>query len=437
MKRRSTYTQKQGSMGRNGRGCDEGDEQANLDMYSFQRGVTFPYDHILFGEGPELSTYISFESKPLAPEWYRTWHPTFSRMFPSYFEKCGLETVAAGGMQSVDGNLVHAIAERWNPRTSSLWFPWEEMTILLDEFAEILDLPTPTCDPNDLLEKQFLMNPTKVNANDLIAHFTGRKTWPLVENHENQSINMKNLYEEFGTYVEPSTLPRKAIGRIKHCMMLCTVGVTLFTDGSDLLDVRIAQLFRVWGHRGTRHLSVAMTALAFPYRGLTRFTIGDTDFIEGCTYALQLWFLKHAGPRASLFRNTDGSLTTLEQYRRLIEQLNEGEITWDYCDRRQSLPRYTHHHHGRTTLLGPYFIVDYCGDRCMRQFSQRQKMVSVHAPIGAIPEFDLSSPQWTALFAVARQEWKTQISYTWFIGPVVKKEYAESWDANRPPSILP
>ncbi|KAF3771632.1 hypothetical protein EJ110_NYTH59959 [Nymphaea thermarum] len=168
-----------------------------------------------------------------------------------------------------------------------------------------------------------------------------------------------------------------------------------------------------------------MTALAFLYRGLTRFTIGDTDFIEGCTYALQLWFLKHAGPRASLFRNTDGSLTTLEQYRRLIEQLNEGEITWDYCDRRQSLPRYTHHHHRRTTLLGPYFIVDYCADRCMRQFSQRQKMVSVHAPIGAIPEFDLSSPQWTALFAVARQEWKTQISYTWFIGPVVKKEYAE------------
>ncbi|KAF3771553.1 hypothetical protein EJ110_NYTH60205 [Nymphaea thermarum] len=130
-------------------------------MYSFQRGVTFPYDHILFGEGPERSTYISIESKPLAPEWYRSWHSTFSRMFPSYFEECGLETVAAGGMQSVDGNLVQAIAERWNPRTSSFWFPWGEMTILLDEFAEILDLPIPTCDPNDPLEKQFLMNTTK------------------------------------------------------------------------------------------------------------------------------------------------------------------------------------------------------------------------------------------------------------------------------------
>ncbi|KAF3791495.1 hypothetical protein EJ110_NYTH14360 [Nymphaea thermarum] len=101
-------------------------------MYSFHRGVTFPYDHILFGEGPERSTYISLESKPLAPEWYRSWHPTFSRMFPSYFEECGLETVATRGMQSVDGNLVHAIAERWNPRTSSFWFPWGEMTILLE-----------------------------------------------------------------------------------------------------------------------------------------------------------------------------------------------------------------------------------------------------------------------------------------------------------------
>ncbi|KAF3787511.1 hypothetical protein EJ110_NYTH23046 [Nymphaea thermarum] len=122
-------------------------KESSFKMYFFQRGVTFPYDHILFGEGPRRSTYISLESKPLAPEWYWSWHPTFSRMFPSYFEECGLETVAAGGMQSVDGNLVHAIAERWNPMTSSFWFPWEEMTILLDEFVEILDLPTPTCDP--------------------------------------------------------------------------------------------------------------------------------------------------------------------------------------------------------------------------------------------------------------------------------------------------
>ncbi|KAF3795449.1 hypothetical protein EJ110_NYTH04714 [Nymphaea thermarum] len=130
--------------------------KSSFKMYSFQHGVTFPYDHILFGEGPERSTYISLESKPLAPEWYRTWHPTFSQMFPSYFEECGLETVAVGGMQSVDENLVHAIAERWNPRTSSFWFPWGEMIILLDEFAEILDLPTPTCDPNDLLENNAL-----------------------------------------------------------------------------------------------------------------------------------------------------------------------------------------------------------------------------------------------------------------------------------------
>ncbi|KAF3773399.1 hypothetical protein EJ110_NYTH55394 [Nymphaea thermarum] len=88
------------------------DLESSFKMYSFQRGVIFPYDHILFGEGPERSTYISFESKPLASKWYRTWHPTFSRMFPSYYEECGLEIVAARGMQSVDENLVHAIAER-------------------------------------------------------------------------------------------------------------------------------------------------------------------------------------------------------------------------------------------------------------------------------------------------------------------------------------
>ncbi|KAF3780702.1 hypothetical protein EJ110_NYTH21913 [Nymphaea thermarum] len=106
-------------------------------------------------------------------------------------------------------------------------------------------------------------------------------------------------------------------------------------------NAQVGQLDSVWGHSRTRHLSVAMTALAFLYRGLTSFTVGDIDFVEGSTYALQLWFLKHGGSQASLSKNTDRALTVLEQYRRLIEQLNEGDIIWHYCDRRESPSRYT------------------------------------------------------------------------------------------------
>ncbi|KAF3791342.1 hypothetical protein EJ110_NYTH14623 [Nymphaea thermarum] len=212
------------------------------------------------------------------------------------------------------------------------------------------------------------------------------------------------------------------------------LGVTIFTNGTNILNVCIAQVFRIWGHSGTGYLSIAMMALAFLYRGLSRFTIGDADFIKGCTYALQLWFLKHAGPPTNQFRNTNGVLTVLEQYYHVIEKSNEKEIIWDYFDRHHSLSRYTHHYHEHTTLLGPYFIVDYCVDRCIRQFSQRQKMTSMHAPIGVILEFDLSSPQ---LFAVAQQEWKTQKSNIWFRGLVVKKEYVDWWDAKQSPSIIP
>ena len=49
-------------------------------------------------------------------------------------------------------------------------------------------------------------------------------------------------------------------------------------------------------------LSIAMAALAFLYRGLTRFTLGESILVEGCTYALQSWFLQHVPTRASSFK---------------------------------------------------------------------------------------------------------------------------------------
>ena len=85
-------------------------------------------------------------------------------------------------------------------------------------------------------------------------------------------------------------------------MILCTVGLAFFQDGQNFIDVRVAQLFRRWGSKQTRQLSVSMAALAFLYRGLARFALGETILVEGCTYALQSWFLRHVPSKASSFR---------------------------------------------------------------------------------------------------------------------------------------
>ncbi|KAF3788882.1 hypothetical protein EJ110_NYTH15405 [Nymphaea thermarum] len=64
-------------------------------------------------------------------------------MFPDHLEDCGLEEAVSLAIQPINGNLINAIAERWNPRTNTFWFPWGEMTITLDEFSNIMGLPEP------------------------------------------------------------------------------------------------------------------------------------------------------------------------------------------------------------------------------------------------------------------------------------------------------
>ncbi|KAF3780692.1 hypothetical protein EJ110_NYTH38684 [Nymphaea thermarum] len=138
--------------------------------------------------------------------------PTCSRVHPEkpcyrvtgaclHCGECGLEEAISLAMQPINGSLVHAVAERWNPRTNTFWFPWGEMTITLDEFSNIMGLPEPK------------------------------------------------------------------------------------------------------------------------------------DSIEGCVFALQAWFYKHVGPQSCHFRNTDGQLSSMEHYRRKMEEVDDSTIIWDFFDR--------------------------------------------------------------------------------------------------------
>ncbi|KAF3772528.1 hypothetical protein EJ110_NYTH51705 [Nymphaea thermarum] len=106
-------------------------------------------------------------------EWYafKTWpsgviwtQKAFSHMTTSYsghvkadpdFKSSQVESTYLSvslAMQPINGNLIHEIAERWNPRTNTFWFPWGEMTNTLDEFSSIMGLPEPKGDPRGPIE---------------------------------------------------------------------------------------------------------------------------------------------------------------------------------------------------------------------------------------------------------------------------------------------
>ena len=60
-----------------------------------------------------------------------------------HLSECGLKLASTVGKLTVNGNLIHAMVEQWNPRTCTFWFPWGEMTLLMDEFSEIMGLLEP------------------------------------------------------------------------------------------------------------------------------------------------------------------------------------------------------------------------------------------------------------------------------------------------------
>uniref|UniRef100_A0A5K1D8Y0 Aminotransferase-like plant mobile domain-containing protein n=1 Tax=Nymphaea colorata TaxID=210225 RepID=A0A5K1D8Y0_9MAGN len=109
-------------------------------------------------------------------------------------------------------------------------------------------------------------------------------------------------------------------------MVTCTACLFFFNNEEHIMDFCTTHLFRKWGHVKVHHVFIAMAALAFLYQGLTKFLIEDVDSIEGCVFALQSWFYKHLGPQSCHFQNTDGLLSSMEHYRRKMEEVDDSTI---------------------------------------------------------------------------------------------------------------
>ncbi|KAF3781282.1 hypothetical protein EJ110_NYTH28569 [Nymphaea thermarum] len=214
-------------------------------------------------------------------------------MFPGHLEDCGLEEAVSLAMQPINGSLVHAIAERWNPRTNTFWFPWGEMTITLDEFSNIMGLPEPK------------------------------------------------------------------------------------------------------------------------------------DSIEGCVFALQAWFYKHVGPQSCHFQNTNGQLSSMEHYCRKMEEVDDSTIIWDFFDRQVIKSRYTYNPIRGSLLLGPFFIVEYHPEHCLRQLSLRQRKTYPIESEGAIVECELDTEEWSGLYTYAQQRWESFAHLYLVLGPGMGPEYVK------------
>ena len=148
-------------------------------MASDSLDAVFPRDHVFYQIQDGSPDQRVIQSRPFFPRWYYSWFATFSRMFPDHLDDCGLEMASAAGKRTINGALIQAMAERWNPRTCTFWFPWGEMTLLMDEFNDIMGLPEPAGQPDDPVEQQFLINIKGVDVREALARATGSRSWPL------------------------------------------------------------------------------------------------------------------------------------------------------------------------------------------------------------------------------------------------------------------
>ncbi|CAN6462980.1 unnamed protein product [Victoria cruziana] len=285
----------------------------------------FPEEHILFGSYPDQLGPKILPSGILLPEWYLSWLSNHKNMYQDHLDGCGLEEAIILSTKPVNGSLVHAVAERWNPRTSTFWFPWGEMTVTLDEFSDLMGLPLSKEDPRGPIKSQYLINEGSVDVPDVIRRLTGKRNWPMLEKNHQKYIRLKDLAKEYSTYVNPTTISRKRSNAHKQAMLTTTVGLVLFYNGEDTIDLRVAGLLRSWGQPKSRRLSIAMAALAFLYRGLNLFVSGVSKMIEGSNPLIQAWFLKHAGSQASQLQAIEGRLT-VEYHRRQLQDLDKNLV---------------------------------------------------------------------------------------------------------------
>nr|XP_004514992.1 serine/threonine-protein phosphatase 7 long form homolog [Cicer arietinum] len=100
--------------------------------------------------------------------------PVLPRPIENWVNLSGLNPLQRGSLKMIDNNLISAFVERWHSETSSFHMPFGEMTITLDDVANLLGLP---------IRGEFYSPPDvdRVTACNLVVHLLGVTTEEIWE----------------------------------------------------------------------------------------------------------------------------------------------------------------------------------------------------------------------------------------------------------------
>ncbi|XP_025607830.1 serine/threonine-protein phosphatase 7 long form homolog [Arachis hypogaea] len=285
---------------------------------------------------PSLPPKTAAESSVLASRMLMCDHlhppDPYNQIVEAQLCETGFYYVSQIGVIKGQSAMINALIERWRPETHTFHFPVGECAVTLEDVAVILGLPTnglpvtgPTMSSFEALEAeclhQFGIAPSK---NECRGSFI-KLTW---FRGVRDRIVLNDVHMQM--YVK--------------CHIMLLFGKVLFADKSGAgVHWKFLPLFRNFG--GIIQFSWGSACLAHLYRSLCRATRVDCKEMDGPLTLLVSWawirlpFLApipgnpRVFPIANRWHNWDRQnyayrYKTLAHYRRLLDDLEEGQFVW-------------------------------------------------------------------------------------------------------------
>ncbi|QHN88916.1 uncharacterized protein DS421_16g567590 [Arachis hypogaea] len=330
----------------------------------------------------------------------------YNEIVESQLRETGFYYVSQIGVVQCQSAIVNALVERWRPETHTFHFSVGECAVTLEDVVMILGLPTnglpvtgPTMSSFKALEAeclhQFGVAPRKTDCRGSfikLTWFRGLKDRIVL----NDDVHIQ-------MYVK--------------CHIMLLFGLIMFGDKSGAaVHWKFLPLLHNFG--GIIQFSWGSACLAHLYRSLCRATRVDCKKIDGPLTLLLTWawirlpFLApipgnpRLFPIANRWRNWEREnygyrYTSLENYRRLLDDLQEGQFVWQpygIGDIDPDLIPLAIRHNlvlwsARVPLISFECIEWHATDRVMRQFGMRQGVPTLEQDLGASHGEVLTGPK--------------------------------------------
>nr|XP_004487257.2 protein MAIN-LIKE 1-like [Cicer arietinum] len=310
--------------------------------------------------------------------------PVLPRPIENWVNLSGLNPLQRGSLKMIDNNLISAFVERWHSETSSFHMPFGEMTITLDDVANLLGLP---------IRGEFYSPPDvdRVTACNLAVHLLGVTTeeiWEETRKTRGAHYRLDWLKEVFRRQCAAERFDCAA-----RAYLLNLVGSTIFADKSHtLVDAKYLPLFRYLD--GIDRYAWGTAALVVLYDYLSDACYYDTKQLGGYMTLLQCWIYEYfpnicnrgdQGADVECFARMNRwcykqGKHKVHEYRSIIDALTPADVIWrPWENHRGVIPfdditLYTGHIRLCST------VAKYLPERCLRQFGYIQYIPSPPLP---------------------------------------------------------